>query len=251
MAWDTLRRHAMDEQIAKQLKAETDRLLKDESTDWSAIEALWHLYVELGEIEAQFQMADAYLDYGFDEGPEKDSEMRSLLRSAADKGHPEATYRLCNLYAEGAERDAVLLKAGELGSIQAQRDLGALYATGDWTGPKDPAQGAEWYRKAALSGHPDAEYNLGFMYLLGEGVPPDPEEGLRWLRRSADHGYGFSFRLLADLYRNGYYGVPVDIEEADRWDEKYRIFNPGHWAKDKEAEKMPGRATLRLITETE
>jgi TPR repeat protein len=236
----------MDEQTAKSLMDQTDRLLEDESTEWSAVESLWRPYVDEGSAEAQFRMAFAYLDYGFDEGPEKDREIRNLLRAAADKGHPDASYRLCNSYEEGGERDALLLKAGELGSIDAQRDLGALYATGDWTGPKDPALGAEWYRKAALSGHPDAEYNLGFMYLLGEGVPPDPEEGLRWLRRSADHGYGVSFRLLADLYRNGYYGVPVNIEEADRWDEKYRIFNPGHWAKDKEAEKtaQPGDASL-------
>ena len=38
---------------------------------------------------------------------------------------------------KGQERDALLLKAGELGSLDAQRDLGALYATGNWTGPKD------------------------------------------------------------------------------------------------------------------
>jgi hypothetical protein len=227
----------MDEQIARQLKDETNRLLKDEATEWSAIENLWRPHVDQGDAEAQFRMAEAYLDYGFDEGAEKDREMRNLLRTAAEKDHPDATYRLCNSYEEGAERDALLLKAGELGSIEAQRDLGALYATGDWTGPKDPALGAEWYRKAAERGHPDAQYNLGFMHLLGEGVPSDPEEGLRWLHLSADQGEGFSFRLLADLYRNGYYGVPLDTKQADHWDEKYRIFNPVHWAKDKDAEK--------------
>jgi TPR repeat protein len=227
----------MDEQIKRRLKDETDRLLEDEATEWSAIEALWRPYVDQGDTEAQFRIADAYLDFCFDEGPEKDREMRNLLRTAAGKGHPGATYRLCNSYHEGSERDALLLKAGELGSIKAQRDLGALYATGDWTGPKDPALGAEWYRKAAERGHSNAQYNLGFMYLLGEGVPPDPEEGLRWLHRSADQGEGVSFRLLADLYRHGYYGVSLDIKQADHWDEKYRIYNPEHWAKDKEAEK--------------
>jgi len=102
--------------------------------------------------------------------------------------------------AEQAERDALLLKAGELGSVEA-RDLGALYATGDWTGPRDPAQAAVWYRRAAERGHSDAQYNLGFMYLLGEGVQQDAEAGVRWLKSAADHGDETSLRLLADVYR--------------------------------------------------
>jgi TPR repeat protein len=237
-----LEQQTLDEQIKKQLMDETDRLLRDDATEWSVIEALWRPYVDSDDVEAQFCLANSYLDYGFEEGPEQDREMRHLLQIAADKGHPDATYRLCNRYEEGEERDALLIKAGELGSIEAQRDLGALYATGDWTGPKDPAQGAEWYHKAAERGHPDAQYNLGFMYLLGEGVPVDTEEGLRWLHRSAKqeegHAFRFSghaFRLLADLYRHGYYGVPLDIKQADYWDEKYRIYNPEQWAKDHEA----------------
>ena len=239
-----LEQQTLDEQIKKQLMDETDRLLKDDATEWSAIEALWRPFVDQGNTEAQFRMADVYLDYGFDEGSEKDREMRHLLQIAADTGHPDATYRLCNRFDEGEERDALLIKAAELGSIEAQRDLGALYATGDWTGPKDPAQGAEWYRKAAERGHPDAQYNLGFMYLLGEGVPVDTAEGLRWLHRSAEqeegHGFrfpGHAFRLLADLYRHGYYGVQLDMKQADYWDEKYRIYNPEHWAKDQEAKR--------------
>jgi TPR repeat protein len=224
----------MDQQITNQLIEETDRLLKDESSDWSSIEALWRPHADQGNNEAQFRLADAYLDYGFDEGPEKDREMQNLLQIAAENSHPDATYRLRYFCKEGAESDALLLKAGELGSMNAQRDLGANFATGDWTGPRDPAQGAEWYRKAAEHGHSDAQYNLGFMYLLGEGIPPDPEEGLRWLHRSAVQGEANACRLLADLYRHGYYGVPLDTKQADYWDEKYRLFNPEHWAKDQQ-----------------
>jgi hypothetical protein len=229
----------MDEHTLKQLIDETDGLLKDESTDWSAIEALWLPYADQGDTEAQFRLADAYLDYGFDEGPEKDREVRNFLQIAADKGHPDANYRLRYSYKEGAESDALLLKAGELGSIEAQRDLGALYATGDWTGPKDPAKGAEWYRKAAERGHPDAQYNLGFMYILGEGVLADVDEGLRWLHRSADQNEVDACRLLADLYRDGYYDVPLDTQQADQWDERYRIIDPERWAKDQQARRNP------------
>jgi TPR repeat protein len=121
-----------------------------------------------------------------------------------------------------SERDALLLKAGESGILEAQRDLGALYATGGWSGPRDPVRAAEWYRRAAERGHPDAQYNLGFMYLLGEGVQASPSEGLQWLRRSADQGEESAIRLLADIYRNGMYGVSPEDVEAQRWQEKYK-----------------------------
>jgi TPR repeat protein len=201
---------------------ETKLLLENDAAEWATVEALWRPYVDRNDVDAQFHLADFYLDYGFDEGPQKEMEMKELLRRAADQGHADATYRLRQQYPEGAERDALLLKSGELGSLEAQRDLGALYATGDWTGPCDSVRAVEWYRRAAERGHPDAQYNLGFMYLLGEGVQVDPEEGVKWLRRSADQGDECSIRLLADLYRNGKHGVSGDAVEAQLWQEKYR-----------------------------
>ena len=45
---------------------------------------------------------------------------------------------------------------------------------------------------------------------------------IRWLHSAADQGDEQSFRLLADLYRNGHYGVPLDLDEAERWDRQYR-----------------------------
>jgi len=212
----------MNEHIANRLIDETELLHDDEASEWSAVEALWRPYVAQDDVEAQFRLAYYYLFYSFDEGPQKHAEMEKLMRRAAEREHPDAVYWLGHLYPAGAERDSLLLKAGELGSLEGQRDLGALYATGDWTGPHDPVRAAEWYRRAADRGHADAQYNLGFMYLLGQGVPSDPKEGLRWLLSAADQGDEASFRLLADLYRDGHYGVPLDPAEAERWDTRYR-----------------------------
>ena len=199
---------------------ETKHLLEDDATEWKTVEALWRPYVDRNDVIAQFHLADFYLDY-YDEGPLKEMEMKELLRRAADQGHADANYRLRQQYLEGTERDALLLKAGELGSLEAQRDLGALYATGDWTGPRDAVRAAEWYLRAAERGHPDAQYNLGFMCLLGEGVEANPNEGLRWLKRSADQGDECAIRLLADLYCNGKHGIPADAVEAGLWQERY------------------------------
>jgi TPR repeat protein len=58
------------------------------------------------------------------------------------------------------------------------------------------------------------------MYILGEGTAPDIEEGLLWLHRSADLANTSAMRLLADLYRHGYYGVAVETDKADYWDKQ-------------------------------
>jgi TPR repeat protein len=215
----------MDEQTTKRLIHESELIHDDDAGEWSTVEALWEPYVTQHDVEAQFRLAHFYLFYSFDESPQKRIEMEKLLRTAAEREHPDAVYWLGHLYPEGAERDSLLLRAGELGSLEAQRDLGALYATGDWTGPHDPAQAVEWYRQAAERGHIDAQYNLGCMYLSGEGVPSDSVEGLRWLRRAADQGDGQTLGVLAEVYRNGFYGVPLDLEEAERWDKQYRQSN--------------------------
>ena len=194
---------------------------------WAAIDALWRPYVLQNDVEAQFRLAYYYLFCGFDEGPTTRDEMEMLLRTAAEHNHPDAVYWLSHLSPHGsAEQGALLLRAGELGSLEAQRDLGALYATGDWSGPRDPVRGAEWYRRAAERGHANAQYNLGFMYLRGEGVSSDPVEGLRWIRLAGDQREPASCRLLAELYRFGHYGISIDPGEADRWDDLYQQLQP-------------------------
>jgi hypothetical protein len=222
----------MDEVTVQRLIEETEVL--HDANDWSAVDALWRPYVAQGDVEAQFRLAYYYLFYSFDEEPQIRAEMEKLLRTAAERDHADAVYWLSHLYPNGTERDALLLRAGELGSLDGQRDLGAFYGSGDWTGPHDAIRAAEWYRRAAERGHADAQYNLGFMYLLGEGVSSDPAEGLRWLRLAADQGESASFRLLADLYRNGYYGVSVDPAEAARWDERYRLSQQARAAEETE-----------------
>lgn len=150
----------MDEHIAKRLINEAERLHGDEASEWSTVEPLWRPYIAQNDVEAQFRLAYYYLFYSFDEGPQKRAEMERLLRTAAERAHPDAVYWLSHLYPKGAERDSLLLRAGELGSLEGERDLGALYATGDWTGPHDSVRATEWYRRAAERGHADAQYNL-------------------------------------------------------------------------------------------
>jgi len=228
----------MDDSTKQRLVDQTEILHK--ANDWARTEALWRPYVEQGDLEAQYRLAYYYLFYGFDEQPPIRAEMEMLMRSAADRGHPDAEYWLSHLCPDGEERDALLCKAGELGSLEAQRDLGAYYGTGDWTGPCDPVRAAQWYRRAAERGHSDAQYNLGFMYLLGEGVPSNHEEGLRWLKLAAAQGNDTSMSLLSDLYRNGHWGVPVDLSEAAHWESLYRDWEQEFIAGNAEGSDPPG-----------
>src|SRR3989442_13689308 len=57
----------------------------------------------------------------------------------------------------------------EQGNVDAQFDLGFMYQNGDGV-PKDSAQAAQWYRKAAEQGMEGAQNNLGLRYRMGNGV---------------------------------------------------------------------------------
>ncbi len=53
---------------------------------------------------------------------------------------------------------------------------------------KEATKAISCYQRAANAGHAGAQYNLGLMYLKGEGVPRDALNGLRWLAKAADGG---------------------------------------------------------------
>ena len=56
----------------------------------------------------------------------------------------------------------------ESGDAAAQCGLGNIYENG-WGVPANYESAAAWYRKAALQGHANAQFNLGLLYLTGEG----------------------------------------------------------------------------------
>jgi TPR repeat protein len=159
--------------------------------------------------------------------------MNELVRDAAAKDHPDAIWFLVTGQTHPRETnpdfERLLLRAGQLGSVNAQRELGVMYATGDWSGPKDLAEAARWYRLAAEKGNAESQYDPGFMLLLGEGAPKDNEEGVMWLARAGELGEYKAFRLLVDCYENGYCDVPVDAAKAALWRgrmEEYQGLHP-------------------------
>ena len=74
----------------------------------------------------------------------------------------------------------------EQGDELAQFYLGQLHFMGQGV-TQDYAEAFKWYRKAAKQGHAEAQYNFGLMYYEGEGVPKDYAEAYKWFGKAAEH----------------------------------------------------------------
>ena len=93
----------------------------------------------------------------------------------------------------------LLLKPlAEQGDATAQFDLGFIYENGKGV-PQDYAEAMKWYRKAADQGNADAQNNLGTMYANGQGAPQDYTEAIKWWRKAADQGNAHAQELITSL----------------------------------------------------
>jgi hypothetical protein len=101
-----------------------------------------------------------YQNYSTHKAQRKYDYARSLLRRAAEMGHPKAMY-----------------------------DCGMDYMSGDGF-PQDNKQAIHWIRKAAEKGHADAQFHLGVIYRKEvvpglPGVFQDLPEAYKWFKLAA------------------------------------------------------------------
>jgi TPR repeat protein len=78
----------------------------------------------------------------------------------------------------------LLLPLAEDGSAEAQFRLGTLHSLGQGM-PVDQEVAARWFERAAKQGHHQAAVTLANMYLSGLGVPRDESAALAWFERAA------------------------------------------------------------------
>ena len=83
-------------------------------------------------------------------------------------------------------RPATLYRAGE-----------RLYARGK------PTRAMRLLARAALAGHPPAQYRVGHLYLKGEGVPRSIADAERWFHRAAEAGNTEAQSAYAELLWSG------------------------------------------------
>jgi TPR repeat protein len=153
-----------------------------------------------------------YLEHGVD----------NWLSAASLQEDPEAGVELggplqreVNATIDYSEAARTLRPAAEAGDPNAQNNLGALYLMGRGV-PKDLEEASKWFRFSADQGVAEAQYNLGSMYLTGEGIEPSDTEAIRWWRLAAEQGYPDAAYNLGVAYSDGF-GVSQNDSTAAEW----------------------------------
>ena len=103
----------------------------------------------------------------------------------------------------------LLLAAGLPALADFQTGLDA-FNKGDYT-----TAAKEW-RQLAEAGEPEAQFNLGLLFLDGHGVPQSPVEAANWFRRAAEQDYTQAQHNLGAMYGSGQ-GVKRDYIQAYKW----------------------------------
>jgi uncharacterized protein len=185
-----------------------------ESARWYGVAA------KAGVPEAQFRYAMLLI-----EGravPPDDATARDLMKAAADAGNPLAAYNYGQMLIRAAptggfsEAVGYFRKAAESGLPDAQYALSQLYAYGRGLEKADDAEARRWLTEAAKGGSDTAQIELGIWLLNGRGGPPDPLEGFRWLKGAAERGNPIAVNRMAHLYKDGV-GTARDRGQAAMW----------------------------------
>jgi TPR repeat protein len=115
-------------------------------------------------------------------------------------------------------------KAADQGHIEAQNELGVLFAFGIGVAQNDELA-YECFLRAALQGMPAAQYNVGVLCLEGKIPTLTLETATAWFSRAAEQGHVPAMNNLAIMYAKGL-GVECNLETAARW--FWRAANHGH-----------------------
>ena len=101
------------------------------------------------------------------------------------------------------------------GDAIAQYRLGVLYALGQGV-RQDYQHAAMLFKAAAEGGVAEAQYNLGVMYGDGLGIGRDDVRAAEWYQKAAAQGNPNAAFNLGVAYSNGT-GVPQSMDEAAHW----------------------------------
>lgn len=159
-------------------------------------------------LTASAQSADKLYEEGknlYDQ--EKYAEAFPKLKTAAEKGHKKAQYRLGRCYDKGrgtTENDQLAFqwyeKSAAQGYAKAQYQLGKCYKDGEGV-QKDKKKAFELFKKAAAQENADGEFALGKAYFKGKGVASDKAQAKKWLSRAVKNEKGGK-EILAELRKD-------------------------------------------------
>ena len=135
---------------------------------------------EANFLPAQFQLGRLYLS-GIGTAHDGDK-AAAAFQSLAQRGVPAAMFYTCAMTGNADKQTARdwCLKAAAAGSRMAMYQLGTIYLSGDGV-PRDARQARQWYIRAAALGEPDSMFWLGVMDEGGVGGPQNSYEAARWV----------------------------------------------------------------------
>ena len=120
---------------------------------------------------------------------------------AADGGHAMAAWELSHIYG-GAK-----LAPGSMAELPKDREKAEAYR----------AAAVQRFTSAANQGDADAMAMMGFLHMIGDGVPPDAREAERWLTKAVEAGKHAAANNLCLLYYESMDESARDPGKARYW----------------------------------
>lgn len=156
-------------------------------------------------------------------------------KQGAEEGNVVAAFLLGHMYKSGngvvkSDRLALpyFLQASEAGHPAAQVQAALYFYAGNEEADidQDYTLAGFWFDKAALQYSGEAQYYLGVIHRLGQGVPRDRVEGLRWLLLASKKAHVPAFLDLAEIFARGEGVVEDPIKAAMYLDLARRYVDP-------------------------
>jgi len=104
-------------------------------------------------------------------------------------------------------------------SSDAQYRIGIMYHLGDGV-IQDFQIALNWYLLAAQQNHSDAQYNIGVMYHLGKGMKENYDEAMNWYLLAAEKNHSIAQYSIGTMFINGdvlWQSMKEDYDEALMW----------------------------------
>ncbi|MDF2542231.1 MAG: hypothetical protein K0S47_1949 [Herbinix sp.] len=159
---------------------------------------------DLGNADALFILGMMYeKNYVYEESNKIASD---YYQKAANQNNAKAMYHLGKLYEKGygvkedLEQAKKLYSSASDGNIAiASTKLGDFYYK-----DKKYVQAIKYFLKAVMQGDTKPQFQIGEMYLRGEGVTSDLAEAIKWFNQASEHGDTEAQKRLADIYEDKY-----------------------------------------------
>lgn len=110
-------------------------------------------------------------------------------------------------------------KSAKLNYPDAQKQMGFIYLTGQTIEP-DTLKAISWYKQAAKHNLLDVKYLLGKLYFNGKGIDKDEDKAFEYFKESSDSGYIQSELPLGYCYLYGI-GTAKDMKMARKYFQSY------------------------------